>query len=74
MRSVVWKEGCCGCGLHGTYSRIMINVWMALEMSIVDLCLVRVMCGLMKWLQRWTPSQRSSGWNLFAYMIVVQKR
>ena len=48
IRSVVWKEGCCGYGLYGAYSRSMINVWMALEMSIVDLCLLRVMCGLMK--------------------------
>ena len=34
------------CGLYGECSRSMVNIWMSLEMSIIDMCLVRVMCGL----------------------------
>ena len=47
-RSVVWKEVCLVSGVYGASSRSVVNVWMALEMSIVDRCLVKVMCGLMK--------------------------
>ena len=45
-RSVVLKEACWGCGLYSAYSMSVVNVWMALVMSIVDLYLVRLMCGL----------------------------
>ena len=46
VRSVVWKEACWGCGLYSAYSMSVVNVWMTLVMSIVDLCLLRLMCGL----------------------------
>ena len=47
MENVVWKEVCFECGLYGACSRSVASVCMALEMSIVDMCLVRIMCGVM---------------------------
>ena len=43
-------EVCCGCWLYGACSRSIVNVCMALKMSIVNLCCVKVMGGLIQWL------------------------
>ena len=46
---------------------------MALKMSIVDLCFVRVMCGLVQWLWKRTLSPWSGGCSLLARVSVLQK-
>ena len=73
MRSVVWTDACWVCELYGDCSRSVVNVWMMLEISIVDLCLVKMMCGFVQWLWRWTLSPWSSGWTILARVCVVQK-
>ena len=71
MRSIVWKDASCGCRLYGACSRSVVNVCISLEMSIVDLCLVRVMCGFVQWLLRLTLSSWSSDCRLLAWASVV---
>ena len=62
-----------GFEIYKMWSSSVLNIYMAWEISIVELCLVSLMWGFEQWLCMRIPSSWSNNWSWIGQMWVMQK-